>query len=181
MKFLKGILYKGNKKKGIEKIKSCKFYCNLLELIWESVRETKFFELSIFHFFFVLSKCFRVHLRFSSAEFSVEFSFSCLSWENFCSRLSFGFPFTSWKASWLFKIFFDNSRSKSRNPWSGLSFCAFSLVPDFVLSFDLDFISCEAPFKKWVTKRTCWLFFLRQFHPRIRTEGLKVVLDKKWR
>ena len=38
-------------------------------------------------------------LKFFSAEFSVEFSFSCLSWENFSSRLSINFTFISWEVS----------------------------------------------------------------------------------
>ena len=40
-------------------------------------------------------------LNFFSAEFLVEFSFSCLTWLNFSSRLSFNFTFISWEA--LFK------------------------------------------------------------------------------
>ena len=42
--FQKELYTKEIRKKGIEKIKRCKFYCDLLEFIWESVQETKFHE-----------------------------------------------------------------------------------------------------------------------------------------
>ena len=62
-------------------------------------------------------------LMFFSAEFSVEFSFSCLTWKNFSSRLSFNFTFIFGKL---------RSRSVWRNLSGGLSFRAFSSVPEFV-------------------------------------------------
>ena len=34
-------------------------------------------------------------VKFFSVEFSVDFSFSCLTWYNFSSRLSFNFTFVS--------------------------------------------------------------------------------------
>ena len=69
-------------------IRCCKFSYNLRELIWESVRETKFFEIeyfsSLFFFSFVemfqFSFNFESSLKFFSAEITVEFSFSCLTW-----------------------------------------------------------------------------------------------------
>ena len=107
--FKKEFYTKETRKKGIDKIKSCKFQFILLELIRESVRETKFFEfenfsflffffvcfvemfqsflnLSIFLFFFCFVEMFqssfncKSSIKFSSAEFSVEFSFSRLTW-----------------------------------------------------------------------------------------------------
>ena len=42
----------------------------------------------------------------------VEFSFSCLTWQNFNSRLLFNFTFISWEASCLFEIIIGCSRSE---------------------------------------------------------------------
>ena len=53
---------------------------------YQSVRETKFFEFEYFSFLFCFVEMFQgslnseSSLKFFSAEFSVEFSFSCLTW-----------------------------------------------------------------------------------------------------
>ena len=86
--------------------------------------------LIIFLFSFVeMFQCsfnFKSSVKFFSAEFSVKFSFSCLTWKNFSCQLSFDFGFISWEASCLFKIFISYSRSDKTHPlaiFSYLQFC----------------------------------------------------------
>ena len=80
------------------------------ELDWGSVRETKFIRFEYFSFLFNFVEIFQFSfnfessVKFFSAEFSVEYSFSCLTWDNFNCRLWFNFTFISWEASCLFKI-----------------------------------------------------------------------------
>ena len=64
--------------------------------------------------------------------------------------LSFDFGFISWEASCLFEKLIGCLRIEWRTPSAGSFFfffffsCLYSLVPEFVLSFDFTFISWEA-------------------------------------
>ena len=84
----------------------------LVQFAWNYLRECpkiKFFEFEYFCFRFTFVEMFQFSLNFASslmffsAEFSIEFSFSCLTWYNFSNRISFNFTFISWDASCLLK------------------------------------------------------------------------------
>ena len=51
----------------MEKVKCYKFLCNLQALIWESVRETKFFEFEYFSFLFSFVEMFQCSFNFESS------------------------------------------------------------------------------------------------------------------
>ena len=71
--------------------------CSGNKVLWIWVFFTSFF-FGLVDMFQSSLNC-KSSLKFSSAEFSIEFSFSCLTWYNFSSWLLFNFTFISWKAS----------------------------------------------------------------------------------
>ena len=156
------------------------------DFIGESVQETSSLNLSLFSFQF----CRNVHFSFN-VEFSVKlsfqqnsrvkFSFSCLTWYNFCSWLPSNFTFLSWEASCLFEILIGWWRSEWRKLSIGYSFLPlqFGLPIRTFVWFWFYFLGGFLPvwntyllFKKRVTKPLCWLFFPAfRIWSRIRTEG----------
>ena len=130
-------------------------------------------------------------VKLFSVEFWVEFSFSCLTLQNFSSRLSFNFTFISWEAPCLFKIFIGYSRSEQKNLSAGYFFClsvwspnsSFHLILVLFLGKLLAFTVWNTywQFKKWVMKPFNWLYFpsfslVLEF---VQTVPI-VVFDKYW-
>ena len=83
-------------------------------------------------------------LKFFSAEFSVGFSFSCLTWKNFSSRLLFDFTFISWEASACLKYVSAIQEASDETFLVAQVFRAFNLVPEFVLRISIVVLD-----KKW--------------------------------